>query len=257
MNLNQPTTYADLDGGNAESLDSMEMMDSADSLSAAYADLGKAFYEYRFEEPTPELLLYFDRITELLKTNKDLKRQRNDHIEPMTQTTDEPSSFTAHTNPNFSQEQSSKMTSSNLEVNQQITQKNSNNEREFDPQNQNSSNHFNTSSWEEPEDLESSFLNPTYNQSSLEQQQTFVAQPQLQQSFQAQGEKKKKGGFSPFRKKEKDRVSSFDELPDMENGRSKFSTQPETPQVKYCPVCHNPVGYGDDFCGNCGTRLSH
>lgn len=36
-----------------------------DELTAAYAALGKAFYQYRFEEPTPELLLYFDAITRL------------------------------------------------------------------------------------------------------------------------------------------------------------------------------------------------
>lgn len=255
MNLNQPTTYVDLDGGNAESLDSMEMLDSADSLSAAYADLGKAFYEYRFEEPTPELLLYFDRITELLKTNKDLKRQRNDHIEPMAQAPKERSSFTAHTNPNLSQVQSSKTAPSPLESSEPAFS--SIDETEINSWNQTNNRNDSPSPWEEPEDLESSFLNQTYNQSSFEQQKTFIAQPQ--QSFQPQGEKKKRGGFPSFRKKEKDRISSFDELPDMENGKEKFSNQPEsiTPQVKYCPVCHNSVGYDDDFCGNCGARLNN
>ncbi len=258
MNFNQPTTYVDLNGGSEESLDSMEMMDSSDSLSAAYADLGKAFYEYRFEEPTPELLLYFDRITELLKTNKDLKRQRNDHIEPMAQPTNEQSSFIESTSPNFSQ--SLRASSSNLEASQQTDSKNSSNEREFDPWNQNSSNNFNNpSSQKEPKDLENKFFNKDYNQSSLEPQQTLTDQSQSEPFSQYHTEKKKKGGFSPFPKKEKGRISSFDELPDMAKGKSKFSTQSESmaTQAKYCPACHSPVGYSDDYCGNCGTRLNH
>lgn len=53
-----------------------------DPLTQAYADLGKAFYDYRFEEPTPELLLYFDRITEL-KNSMGIDSRREDHIEPI------------------------------------------------------------------------------------------------------------------------------------------------------------------------------
>ena len=36
------------------------------SLERAYMELGKAFYEGRYEDPTPELLPYFDRITRLI-----------------------------------------------------------------------------------------------------------------------------------------------------------------------------------------------
>ncbi|MDE5758753.1 MAG: hypothetical protein K2H85_09115, partial [Allobaculum sp.] len=243
MNRNQPTTYADLNGASAESLDSLEMMDSSDSLSAAYADLGKAFYEYRFEEPTPELLLYFDRITELLKTNKDLRRQRNDHMEPMSPNPKEAFEFTS--NSNSSNSQSFQDTNVGLASNEPSSPNNTP-KKEVDSWNPNSSNGFNSSSfspWEEPEDLKDSFLNQTYNQNAIEQQQTFVAQPQFQQSSSSQEEKKKRG-FSPFRKKEKDHVSSFDELPDMKNNKSKFSIPVEATasQPKYCSVCHNPVG---------------
>lgn len=243
MKFNQPTTYADLDGGNAESLDSMEMLDSADSLSASYADLGKAFYEYRFEEPTPELLLYFDRITEWLKTNKDLKRQRNEHIEPISQK---------------SSEASSRLNASNDDSFQSIPfhwdttqQSNTSTQNAIDPWDQNQFNNFEKKPFAEkkPENVESNFYNQSYNQSILEQQPTFVTQ--------SQKEKKKRGGFSPFRKKEKDRVSSFDELPNMEKGKFTPHNELNSSQNEYCPRCHNLVSPSDDFCGNCGTRLNH
>lgn len=51
-----------------------------DPLTEAYAELGKAFYEYRFEEPTPELLLYFDRISALKQELKE-RSKRNDYLE--------------------------------------------------------------------------------------------------------------------------------------------------------------------------------
>lgn len=34
-------------------------------LARAYEELGRVFYSYRFEEPTPELIEYFDTITRL------------------------------------------------------------------------------------------------------------------------------------------------------------------------------------------------
>ncbi len=35
------------------------------ALCKAYEELGRAYYTYRFEEPTPELIQMFDRITRL------------------------------------------------------------------------------------------------------------------------------------------------------------------------------------------------
>ncbi len=35
------------------------------ALQQAYEDLGRAYYTYRFEEPVPELIEYFNRITTL------------------------------------------------------------------------------------------------------------------------------------------------------------------------------------------------
>lgn len=49
------------------------------ALENTYSELGKAFYEYRFEEPTPELLPYFDKITQL----KSRVEQRSKYLEPM------------------------------------------------------------------------------------------------------------------------------------------------------------------------------
>lgn len=44
------------------------------SLERAYMELGKAFYEGRYEDPTPELLPYFDRITRLIgQTSHEVK----------------------------------------------------------------------------------------------------------------------------------------------------------------------------------------
>lgn len=62
--------------------DAAEQPAAADPLTLAYADLGKAFYDYRFEEPTPELLLFFDRITEL-KQGEAAAARREGHMEPM------------------------------------------------------------------------------------------------------------------------------------------------------------------------------
>lgn len=78
MKPNHQTILFDIE---EESEDFLEPLDSSESLSAAYAALGKAFYEYRFEEPTPELLLYFDHITKLLKEQKNLEKQRKEHLE--------------------------------------------------------------------------------------------------------------------------------------------------------------------------------
>lgn len=38
-------------------------------LEQAYMELGKAYYEGRFEDPLPELLPLFDQITSLLNRN--------------------------------------------------------------------------------------------------------------------------------------------------------------------------------------------
>lgn len=43
-------------------------------LTQAYIKLGKAFYENNYNEPTPELIYYFDQVSKLLRT------QHNDHI---------------------------------------------------------------------------------------------------------------------------------------------------------------------------------
>lgn len=51
-------------------------------LDKAYMELGKAFYEGRYEEPTPELILYFDRITNLLNVKEDQNKVKA-HILPI------------------------------------------------------------------------------------------------------------------------------------------------------------------------------
>lgn len=42
---------------------SQQSSDVEAALNKAYEELGRAFYNYRFEEPTPELIEYFDQIT--------------------------------------------------------------------------------------------------------------------------------------------------------------------------------------------------
>ncbi len=71
-----------------------------DPLTQAYADLGKAFYDYRFEEPTPELLLYFDRITGL-KNSMGIDSRREDHIEPISPAPKSHSSKIIYSNKNL------------------------------------------------------------------------------------------------------------------------------------------------------------
>lgn len=46
-----------------------------DELSQTYLELGKAYYEGGFEDPLPELLTFFDKITQL-------KRQKAEHFCP-------------------------------------------------------------------------------------------------------------------------------------------------------------------------------
>lgn len=43
----------------------MEKQDLQEQLNQMYKELGKLYYEYKFEEPTPELLPLFDQITTL------------------------------------------------------------------------------------------------------------------------------------------------------------------------------------------------
>ncbi|MFR7638047.1 zinc ribbon domain-containing protein [uncultured Allobaculum sp.] len=63
---------------------------SLEALDAAYRELGKAFYENRFEEPTPELILYFDQITHL----KEQLKLRDRHTETMDLPKPEPAAST-------------------------------------------------------------------------------------------------------------------------------------------------------------------
>lgn len=262
MNRNQPTTYIDLNGEDADILEAEESVDSSNTLTSAYAELGKAFYEYRFEEPTPELLLYFDRITELLKTTKEVKRQREEHIEPMAAKTASKGDYKIDTTP-VSAPAVEKTPFGFQET--PIPEVN----RFSDPFSQNYSNgpipdtpDSLQSSWEEPQNLENNFWKNT--QDVMGEQKTFViSEPQPTQPStpsSPQPEKRKKGAFSPFRKKEKDRVSSFDDLPSINKGDNGFlqSPEPTSPsQGSFCPVCGTPVGPDDGFCGNCGTRLVH
>lgn len=44
-------------------------------LELVYAELGKAYYEGRFEDPLPELLPFFDEITRLRKNENQPKEQ--------------------------------------------------------------------------------------------------------------------------------------------------------------------------------------
>lgn len=46
-----------------------------DELEQAYLELGKLYYEYKFEDPTPELLPVFDRITQIKKNEKQQKKK--------------------------------------------------------------------------------------------------------------------------------------------------------------------------------------
>ena len=41
-----------------------------DELEQAYLELGKLYYEYKFEAPTPELLPLFDKITRIKNERK-------------------------------------------------------------------------------------------------------------------------------------------------------------------------------------------
>lgn len=81
MTKNDPTVIINWDEQVPE-----EENEAIDVLTRAYAELGKAFYEYRFEEPTPELLLLFDKITAIQKANQSAasyKEKKQEHIEPM------------------------------------------------------------------------------------------------------------------------------------------------------------------------------
>ena len=52
-------------------------------LERAYMELGKAFYEGRYEEPTPELLPYFDRIPQLIgQTSHEVKMEETEVVAP-------------------------------------------------------------------------------------------------------------------------------------------------------------------------------
>ena len=57
MNDNEATVFVNYDKGNLGS-----------ELEQAYMELGKQYYEGRFEDPLPELLPLFDRITRILNT---------------------------------------------------------------------------------------------------------------------------------------------------------------------------------------------
>lgn len=230
MNRNQPTTYIDLNETDNDTLEAVESDNSSGTLTAAYADLGKAFYEYRFEEPTPELLLYFDRITELLKTTKEAKRQREEHLEPMAAKTASKGDYKIDSSSSLNPKDSRKKAHSaktNLEI---------------------------------PKSLESGFWENT--QDIMGNQKTFVM-PESKKEYPtppSQYERAKRGPVAPFRKKEQDRVSSFDDLPSIEKGNSNFSYTPDldspsSQSVLACPVCGQPVGPSDGFCGHCGTRL--
>lgn len=51
-------------------------------LDQAYIELGKAFYEGRYEEPTPELLVYFEKITKLKNEPSASEKIVFENIEP-------------------------------------------------------------------------------------------------------------------------------------------------------------------------------
>lgn len=241
MNRNQPTTYIDL---NETDIDDLKESTELGTLTAAYADLGKAFYEYRFEEPTPELLLYFDRITELLKTTKEAKRQREEHIEPMAAKTASKGDYKIDTTPQSTPK-------NNFPSYENST---STNKKHFDepiPDNSYPA----QPNWEDPQNLESSFWENT--QDIIGTQQTFVmAEVQKVAPIPPTPyNRQKRGPLSPFHKKEKDRVSSLEDLPSIDK-ENDFSFDINSSQSLLCPVCGNPIEPGDGFCGHCGTRLN-
>ena len=47
-------------------------LDFEDTIDQLYKELGKAYYEGAFEDPLPQLIIYFDKITQLksLQENK-------------------------------------------------------------------------------------------------------------------------------------------------------------------------------------------
>lgn len=47
-----------------------EKMGQEPSLEEAYMELGKAYYEGRFEDPLPEILPLFDKITRIKKMSQ-------------------------------------------------------------------------------------------------------------------------------------------------------------------------------------------
>lgn len=263
MNRNQPTTYIDLNEENEDILESEEDIDFSNTLTSAYADLGKAFYEYRFEEPTPELLLYFDRITDLLKTTKEAKRQREDHMEPMSARTASQGDYKV--TPSFHSPDSPSQKDS-FEF-KEATTTHKENEYGVDPD-LFSQNYFNEpvpdgsystvqSNWKESQNPNNNFWDKNYKENVSNK--TFVM---FESQSSLEPEKPKKGSFSPFRKKEKDRVSSLDDLPNIDKGYNTFPQNsepiaPKATQSLFCPACGNPVAPGDGFCGNCGSRLTN
>lgn len=260
MNRNQPTTYIDLNEENEDILEGEEDIDSSNTLTSAYADLGKAFYEYRFEEPTPELLLYFDRITNLLKTTKEAKRQREDHMEPMSARTASQGDYkvTTSASPSPSQKDSFefKEAASTPKVNNYGVGSDPFSQNYFNEPVPDDSYSTAQSNWKESQNPNNNFWDKNYKENSSNK--TFVM---FESQSSLEPEKTKKGSFSPFRKKEKDRVSSLDDLPNIDKGYNTFTPNPEpiapiAPQSSFCPTCGNPVAPGDGFCGNCGSRLT-
>lgn len=72
QSFDQPTEFRE-----SERESGTDRLDKLNDLERVYMELGKAYYEGRFEDPLPELLPLFDKITEIKERGKRQKVQQD------------------------------------------------------------------------------------------------------------------------------------------------------------------------------------
>lgn len=236
MKHNQQTVFFDLE---EENEDFIEPVDSTESLNAAYAALGKAFYEYRFEEPTPELLLYFDQITHLLKGHKEIEQRRQNHLESMTSS--------PLLDSNGEEENLEPINSRSISIPPKAPRP-PHRSAKFQPSGLN------------PTEEEKEVKIPPVQFTLVEHQEDTDFYPELE-NFE-----KPKATFSNndnYTRKliNTHKVESNTEYqsisPNLLKSHPEEIPQSKAPKKPVCPKCGYEVAEDDIFCGNCGARLNH
>lgn len=226
MRENNATVLADWDE---------EIHAEIDPLTEAYSELGKAFYEYRFEEPTPELLLYFDKITTLLANKKQNQpasiptgQKRSEHLEEMSL---KPESEPLTPKPKKQETPAEKTVPPKRKFNLFSSKASDGNTIGLHEVSQNG---FGSVS----ENSETVIIpNPSFHSET-----TSTSGPITNSGF---GD-----GY----------INSLDDLPDLASMPAlptdlSSNDFPGTPQ--FCSVCGSRVSPTDIFCGNCGAKLSN